>query len=404
MRSTFDMDALRTMVVGIDLGSFARAASQLGRSQSAVSMQLKKLAQQAGRPLLRRDGRGLVATEAGDALLAYARRIIALNDEAAASLDATVATASVRLGLPQDLFEDVMPDAIMRFSRQRPSVHVEVRAGRNHALEEDVRAGRLNVAVAFFQSGSDTHGTRIASCRCCGLVGRDWPSLLLTIQSHSSCSTTRVCFGKLRFRRWRVRGAGGDCPSRHRVFPACGRRFAAGMGFRSDPRTRSRLEYAMWAPSLASRNCPRSNCVCSQPASCLPPLRTCETSWTKSFAGGGSRGAPDDVARECEATATRGALGACHRLGELTDWPCRPGLGSRPVLERKAENPADEVPCAQSGDRDIPQGKRQLHRRSLDRRHRQPIFRGEDDEIAHQWKHAARNLDLRAAPVDLHPL
>ena len=173
MRPTFDIDALRTMVVGIDLGSFARAASQLGRSQSAVSMQLKKLEQQAGRPLLRRNGRSLVPTEAGEALLAYARRIIALNDEAAASLDATAVAASVRMGLPQDLFEDVMTDAIMRFSRRRPGVHVEVRAGRNHALEEDVRAGRLDVAIAFFQSGSaDTHGTRIASLPMLWLGGK----------------------------------------------------------------------------------------------------------------------------------------------------------------------------------------------------------------------------------------
>lgn len=172
MRPTFDMDALRTMVVGIDLGSFARAASQLGRSQSAVSMQLKKLEQQAGRPLLRRNGRGLVPTEAGDALLAYARRIIALNDEAAASLDATAVAASVRMGLPQDLFEDVMTDAIMRFSRRWPNVHVEVRAGRNHALEEDVRAGRLDVAIAFFQAGSGAHGTRIASLPMLWLGGK----------------------------------------------------------------------------------------------------------------------------------------------------------------------------------------------------------------------------------------
>jgi DNA-binding transcriptional LysR family regulator len=163
MRPTFDMDALRTMVVGTELGSFVRAAAQLGRSQSAVSMQLKKLEQQAGRPLFRRNGRGLVPTEAGDALLAYARRIIALNDEAAASLGAAVTAASVRMGLPQDLFEDVMPDAIMRFSRQRPGVHVEVRAGRNYALQEDVRAGRLDVAVSFFEPGSGPHGTRIAS-------------------------------------------------------------------------------------------------------------------------------------------------------------------------------------------------------------------------------------------------
>ncbi|MFX7739727.1 hypothetical protein ABTJ99_20185, partial [Acinetobacter baumannii] len=88
------------------------------------------------------NGRGLVPTEAGDALLAYARRIIVLNDEAAASLGATAAAASVRMGLPQDFFEDVMPDTISGFSQLRPEVHVEVRAGRNYALEEEVRAGR----------------------------------------------------------------------------------------------------------------------------------------------------------------------------------------------------------------------------------------------------------------------
>lgn len=172
MRLTFDVDALRTMVVGTELGSFARAAAQLGRSQSAVSMQLKKLEEQAGRPLFRRQGRGLVPTEAGDALLAYARRIIALNDEAAASLGAPVTTAAVRMGLPQDFFEDVMPSTITRYARQRPGVHVEVRAGRNYALEEEVRAGRLDVALAFYPAGSDTHGTRIASLPLYWLGGK----------------------------------------------------------------------------------------------------------------------------------------------------------------------------------------------------------------------------------------
>src|ERR1700722_3686656 len=115
MLPTFDMDALRTLVAGCDLGSFARAAARLGRSQSAVSMQLRKLEQQAGQRLLRRNGRGLAPTEAGDALLAYARRIISLNDEAAASLGATAAVASVRIGLPQDFAEDVLPYVLRRF-------------------------------------------------------------------------------------------------------------------------------------------------------------------------------------------------------------------------------------------------------------------------------------------------
>ncbi|NGX97741.1 MAG: LysR family transcriptional regulator, partial [Candidatus Afipia apatlaquensis] len=113
------MDALRTMVLGLELGSFARAASQLGRSQSAISMQLKKLEEQAGQSLFRRNGRGLVPTEAGDSLLMYARRIIALNDEAAASVGATTAAASVRMGLPQDFFEDVMPDGSEHRRQQR---------------------------------------------------------------------------------------------------------------------------------------------------------------------------------------------------------------------------------------------------------------------------------------------
>jgi len=163
MRPTFDMDALRTMVVGTDLGSFARAASQIGRSQSAVSMHLKKLEEQAGLPLFRRNGRGLAPTEAGEALLTYARRIIALNDEAAASLGAPIATASVRMGLPQDLFDDVMPEVMTRFSRRRSGVHLEVRAGRNYGLEEEVHAGRLEVAVAFFPAGSEAHGTLLSS-------------------------------------------------------------------------------------------------------------------------------------------------------------------------------------------------------------------------------------------------
>jgi DNA-binding transcriptional LysR family regulator len=174
MRPAFDMDALRTLVIGIELGSFARAASKLGRSQSAVSMQLKKLEQQAGQPLLRRNGRGLVPTEAGDALLPYARRIIALNDEVAASLDAKAALASVRIGLPQDLVEDVLPEVVTRFSRQRPGVHIEVRAGRNYNLVEDVQAGRLDVAIAFCRPGSDTQGIRVASSPMLWFGGKDF--------------------------------------------------------------------------------------------------------------------------------------------------------------------------------------------------------------------------------------
>ena len=163
MRPHFDIEALRTMVVGTELGSFARAAVQLGRSQSAVSIQLKRLEEQAGHILFQRNGRGLVPTEAGETLLAYARRIVAMHDEAGATLGVTVAAPAIRLGLPQDFFEDVMPDAIGCFSKLQPNVHVEVRAGRNFALEEEVRAGRLDIALAFAEAGRARSGELLAS-------------------------------------------------------------------------------------------------------------------------------------------------------------------------------------------------------------------------------------------------
>ncbi|MTJ80237.1 MAG: LysR family transcriptional regulator [Telmatospirillum sp.] len=162
MRPGFDIDALRAMVVGTDLGSFARAAAQLGRSQSAVSMQLKRLEEQAGQSLFQRSGRGLTLTEAGEALLGYARRILALQDEAAMAMGATASAPILRLGLPQDFFEDVMPDTLAAFARLRPDVHVEVRAGRNFALEEEVSAGRLDVALAFSEAGRTRPGERLA--------------------------------------------------------------------------------------------------------------------------------------------------------------------------------------------------------------------------------------------------
>ncbi len=161
MVASFDIDALRAIVAGAEQGSFARAANELGRSQSAVSMQLKKLEQQAGVDLFVRKGRGLAPTEAGEALIAYARQIIALNDEAARAIGAAVTPETVRLGLPQDFYDDVMPATVQAFSELRPQVHVTVRAGNNHAIADDVDAGRLDGAIAFFPKNARARGELI---------------------------------------------------------------------------------------------------------------------------------------------------------------------------------------------------------------------------------------------------
>ncbi len=148
-RVLYDLDVLRTFSTGVALGSFARAADTLGRSTSAVSAQLKKLEAQSGTPLLRKSGRGLVLTEAGETLLGYARRLLELNDEAAAAVQGSTLRGLVRLGLQEDLGETLLPDVLGRFARAHPQVRMEVCVARSGELRERFALGRLDLALLW---------------------------------------------------------------------------------------------------------------------------------------------------------------------------------------------------------------------------------------------------------------
>lgn len=148
-RTIFDLDVLRTFVTGMDLGNFARAAERLGRSTSAVSAQLKKLEEQAGTPIFRKSGRGLALTDAGETMLGYARRLLELNDEAAAAVHSVELEGWVRLGLQEDFGETLLPDVLGRFARAHPKVRIEARVVRNAELIERVTAGKLDLALAW---------------------------------------------------------------------------------------------------------------------------------------------------------------------------------------------------------------------------------------------------------------
>ncbi|MGN6667561.1 MAG: LysR family transcriptional regulator [Trinickia sp.] len=145
----FDMDALRAMAVGVELGGFSHAAARLHRSPSAVSMQLRKLESQAGQRLFKRHGRGLALTDAGNVLLLYARRVLALNDELGHALGAVDTRAAVRVGIAQDFADVILQDLLTRYADARPGAQVEVKAGRNFELAADVASGKLDAAVSF---------------------------------------------------------------------------------------------------------------------------------------------------------------------------------------------------------------------------------------------------------------
>jgi DNA-binding transcriptional LysR family regulator len=148
-RITFDLDVLRTFVTGVDMGSFAKAADRLGRSTSAVSAQLKKLEDQLGMPVLRKEGRGMVMTSAGEALLGYARRLLELNDEAATAVRGAELAGSVRLGMQEDFGEHLLTEVLGRFARVHPKLRVEARVARNAELMTQMAGGRLDLALTW---------------------------------------------------------------------------------------------------------------------------------------------------------------------------------------------------------------------------------------------------------------
>lgn len=148
-RISFDLDVLRSFVTGVELASFAKAADRLGRSTSAVSAQMQKLEEQVGVPILRKVGRGMVPTATGETLLAYARRLLELNDEAASAVRGVELAGSVRLGMQEDFGERILTDVLGRFARAHPKVRIEAMVARNAALLDRLAGGQLDLALAW---------------------------------------------------------------------------------------------------------------------------------------------------------------------------------------------------------------------------------------------------------------
>jgi DNA-binding transcriptional LysR family regulator len=148
-RISFDLDVLRTFVTGMEIGSFAKAADRLGRSTSAVSAQLKKLEELVREPIFRKAGRGLALTEAGETLLEYARRLLELNDEAAAAVRGAELADGTRLGLQEEFGDRMLQEVLNEFALSHASVRVETRVARNPELLDRVATGRLDMALVW---------------------------------------------------------------------------------------------------------------------------------------------------------------------------------------------------------------------------------------------------------------
>jgi DNA-binding transcriptional LysR family regulator len=150
MMPHLDVDQLKTFLAIADTGSFTRAAEEVNKTQSAVSMQMKRLEEQLSRPLFSKDGRGTKFTRDGEKLIDYARRIVALSDEAMSAFTKPDITGTVRFGTPDDYAEFFLPVILARFARTHPHVTVDVECVPSSHLMERTKRGEIDIAVVTF--------------------------------------------------------------------------------------------------------------------------------------------------------------------------------------------------------------------------------------------------------------
>jgi DNA-binding transcriptional LysR family regulator len=154
MTVLIDVDQLRTFIAIAETGSFTRAADVVHKTQSAVSMQMKRLEERLGRPIFSRDGRASKLTEDGERLLGYARRIVKLNVEALAAFSDAELTGRVRLGVPDDYADRYLPEIMARFSRVYPGVELTVACEPSPELHRHIGLNELDLAIVTDCDGS----------------------------------------------------------------------------------------------------------------------------------------------------------------------------------------------------------------------------------------------------------
>jgi len=147
--NNLNLDSLRTLVITQDLGGFGRASERLLRTPSAISLQMKRLQEEVGVSLFRKQGRKTVLTEQGEIALRYARRVLELNDEMIDTLRGSSLAGVVRVGFAQDFTGNVLPLVIARFSAHYPLVKLEVTVDLGQVLLQAIDSGDLDLALTL---------------------------------------------------------------------------------------------------------------------------------------------------------------------------------------------------------------------------------------------------------------
>ena len=156
-----DLDLVRTFVTIADTRSFTRTGERLGRTQSAISLQVRRLEDRLGVRLLARDPRRVGLTEAGESFLPKARRLLRVNDEIIAEVTGEDLEGEVRLGAPEDFATVHLPDILGAFARAHPRVALAVTCDLTLNLLDRLQAGALDLALVKREPLGPDLGVRV---------------------------------------------------------------------------------------------------------------------------------------------------------------------------------------------------------------------------------------------------
>ncbi|WP_250530224.1 LysR family transcriptional regulator [Caballeronia sp. ATUFL_F1_KS4A] len=143
----FDLDLLKAIVMVADCGTFTAASARLHSTQSTISQKVRRLEDMAGHKLLERGSGDVRPTDAGETLLAYARRMLALNDEMIEALSGANVGVTVRLGVPEDFVGGPTTHMLAAFNRKHPQVKLEVTSGLVRDLSNSYDRGDLDLVL-----------------------------------------------------------------------------------------------------------------------------------------------------------------------------------------------------------------------------------------------------------------
>ncbi|MFE3839452.1 LysR family transcriptional regulator [Pseudogemmobacter sonorensis] len=147
MRRNLDLTALRAFVTVAEVGGVTRAADYLNLTQSAVSMQIKRLEESLGLPLFLRASRRLALSPAGEQLIPFGRRMLELNDEAVARFSSAAFEGSIRLGVPHDIVYPAIPGILKRLTQHYPRVRVNLVSSFTMLMKPEFERGGFDVML-----------------------------------------------------------------------------------------------------------------------------------------------------------------------------------------------------------------------------------------------------------------